>query len=132
MGFDSRFDFGRTIGWELDHVTIDKFHLMFWFVQGDAKCLLNVADRMSYIFSDGRNPYRYEIYGDNQCLNVGRILRERVEAVAVVSASELRLTFSNGDAIVVHDNPGFRSWWILRYAPDGKTVTWSIEDDDPM
>jgi hypothetical protein len=31
IGFSDRFDFSPVIGWELYQVTIDKYHLMFWF-----------------------------------------------------------------------------------------------------
>jgi hypothetical protein len=31
IGFTQRFDFSPIIGWELYQVTIDKYHMMFWF-----------------------------------------------------------------------------------------------------
>lgn len=45
IGFSERFDFSPIIGWELDQVTIDMYHVMFLFDGGLG--LLNVADQFS-------------------------------------------------------------------------------------
>jgi hypothetical protein len=75
IGFTERLDFSPIIGWELYQVTIDKYHIMFWFE--DEHALLNVADRFSFRSSDGAVNFLYEIYGNQKSLNVDRILQNR-------------------------------------------------------
>ena len=79
IGFSNRFDFTPIVGWELYQVTIDKYHLMFWFENKHA--LLNVADRCSFKSADGTVNFSYEIYGSDKSLNVDRILRVKVAEV---------------------------------------------------
>ena len=111
IGFSDRFDFAKILGWELYRVTIDKYHVMFWFE--NERALLNIADRFALISSDKTVQFTYEIYGTNKTLNVDRILRARVREVHIVSSDQLDLTFQNGDVLSVYDNPSLRSWWFL-------------------
>ena len=55
IGFSERFDFSPIKGWELYQVTIDKYHVMFFFENGHA--LLNVADSFSFCSADGSIHY---------------------------------------------------------------------------
>jgi hypothetical protein len=111
IGFTQRFDFGPIIGWELYQVTIDKYHIMFWFENEHA--LLNVADRFSFRSSDGAVNFLYEIYGRHKSLNVDRILRTKIAEVQTISKDQLDLVFENRDVLSIYDNPEFRSWWFL-------------------
>jgi hypothetical protein len=89
IGFSDRFDFGPIVGWELYQVTIDKYHVMFWFE--NEHCLLNVADRFSFMSADQAVSYTYEIYGPQKSLNLDRILRVKVVDVRIVSKDQLDL-----------------------------------------
>jgi hypothetical protein len=111
IGFSDRFDFGPVVGWELYQVTIDKYHVMFWFE--NEHCLLNVADRFSFMSADKAVSYTYEIYGPQKSLNLDRILRVKVADVRIISKDQLDLVFATGDILSVYDNPEFRSWWFL-------------------
>jgi hypothetical protein len=111
IGFSDSFDFSQVIGWELYQVTIDKYHIMFWFES--ERGLLNVADRFSFRSADGTVNFTYDIYGNDKFLNVDRILRVKVSEVRIITKDQLELVFENGDALSVYDNPDFRSWWFL-------------------
>jgi hypothetical protein len=92
-------------------VTIDKYHILFWFENEHA--LLNVADRFSFRSSDGAVNFLYEIYGRHKSLNVDRILRTKIAEVQTISKDQLDLVFENRDVLSIYDNPEFRSWWFL-------------------
>jgi hypothetical protein len=111
IGFSDSMDFSRIIGWELYQVTIDKYHVMFWFENGHS--LLNVADRLSFKSADGTVNFTYEIYGSEKYLNVDAILRVKISGARIISKSQLELEFENGSTLSVYDNPDFRSWWFL-------------------
>ena len=111
IGFSDRFDFSPIVGWELYQITIDKYHVMFWF-EGE-QALLNVADRFSFRSGDGAVDYTYEIYGAEKTLNLDRTLRTKIAAANVVSKDRLDLVFETGDVLSIYDNPDFRSWWFL-------------------
>jgi hypothetical protein len=111
IGFSDRFDFSPIVGWELYQVTIDKYHVMFWFEDGT--CLLNVADRFSFMSADKTVIFDYEIYGAQKSLNIDRILRVKVADVRIITKDQLDLVFETGDILSVYDNPEFRSWWFL-------------------
>jgi hypothetical protein len=131
IGFTRLSDFDRIVGWELYQVTIDKYHVMFWFENKHA--LLNVADRFSYRSSDGLIDYAYEIYGDRKFLNLDPILRIRIERIVIVSKDRLDLIFENGDTLSVYDNPDLCSWWFLggrREEPELRRTTWAFEVGD--
>jgi hypothetical protein len=131
IGFSNRFDFSPLIGWELDHVTIDKYHLMFWFENGNA--LLNVADRCSFKSSDGTVTFSYEIYGSNKSLNIDRILRTKIAGIRIVTKDQFNLVFENGDVLSIYDNPEFRSWWFLggrRNDPSTQRTSWTLDIGD--
>jgi hypothetical protein len=111
IGFSNRFDFRPIIGWELHQITIDKYHVMFWFENGHA--LLNVADRFSLKSFDEAVSFTYEIYGDNKFMNLDRVLRVRIGDVHIVTKDQLDLVFENKDVLTVYDNPELRSWWFF-------------------
>lgn len=131
IGFSENFDFSPIIGWELDQVTLDKYHVMFWFENGHS--LLNVADRFSFHSADGTISYDYTIYEDNKFLNVDRILRLPIREAKVVSKDRLDLIFDNGDVLSVYDNPKFCSWWFLGGSynlPEGGKAPYTIHIAD--
>jgi hypothetical protein len=126
IGFSDRFDFSSIVGWELYRVTIDKYHVTFWFE--DESCLLNVADRFSFTSADKTVSYTYEIYGIKKSLNLDRVLRVKIADVCIITKDQLDLVFETGDILSVYDNPEFRSWWFLggRYLdPPGQRKDWS-------
>ena len=86
IGFSDRFDFSPIIGWELYQVTIDKYHVMFWFE--NENCLLNVADRFSFTSADKTVSYIYEIYGAQKSLNLDRILRVKVADIRIIKSGK--------------------------------------------
>lgn len=131
IGFSEQFDFSPVIGWELYQVTIDKYHVMFWFE--DERALLNIADRFSFTSADRSVSYVYEIYGPRKSLNVDPILRVKVASVRIVTKDQLDLVFETGDILSVYDNPEFRSWWFLggrQLDPPQQRTRWSIEIGD--
>jgi hypothetical protein len=131
IGFTDRLDFTPVIGWELLQVTIDKYHLMFWFENDYA--LLNVADRCSFRSHDGNINYTYEIYGTKKYLNVDRILRAKIMKTRIVSKDQLDLVFENGDILSIYDNPEIRSWWFLggrQNDPVVQRTSWSLHIGD--
>lgn len=109
-GFDSPDDFRPILGWELYQVTLDKYHVMFFFENGWQ--LLNVAHAFSYRSADGSVAYTYDIDGSSTNIDVARVLRERVIEVEVRDRDRLTLIFQNGDELTVHDLPKLRSWWF--------------------
>jgi len=131
IGFSSRFDFSPLIGWELYQVTIDKYHLMFWFENENA--LMNVADRCSFKSSDGTVTFSYEIYGSHKSLNIDRVLRTKIAEVRILTKDRLDLVFENGDVLSVYDNPELRSWWFLggrQNDPTTRRTSWSLHIGD--
>lgn len=137
LGFDDSLGLERVVGWELDEVAINKYHVTFWFEAEDSTGLLNVADRFSYRSTDGQTSYDYEVYGQPKRLDVDRLLRVRVEEIIIVSRRRLDLHFEDGDVLSIHDNPEFR-WWFYLFGPADcrgvrmrGTRMWSVEDDNP-
>jgi hypothetical protein len=127
IGFSECLDFHPIVGWELYQVTIDKYHVMFWF--DDEHALLNIADRFAFRSSDRAVNFSYEIYGDHKSLNIDRILRTKIVEVRIVSKDQLDLVFDNGDVLSVYDNPEFRSWWFLggrQNDPARQRTNWSF------
>lgn len=116
-GFRPSYNFEPIVGWELYQVTLDKYHVMFFFNNGHD--LMNVAHSFTLGSPEGRL-YRYEIYGANKLLNVDSILRQRVTACRVKTISDLDLHFANNYVLTVHDNPDLRSWWFIgNYSENG-------------
>ncbi|NIJ42039.1 hypothetical protein FHS78_002330 [Parvibaculum indicum] len=130
LGFQPEMDFQRLIGWELSEVTIDKYHVMFFF--NNNHDLLNIADSFSYRSADGSSCYTYEIYGERQFLDVAAILRTAISGVEIVSRSELKLVFETGCSISVFDNPRFRSWWFMPVTEAGRKFWISDKDLDEL
>lgn len=131
IGFSNHFDFRPIVGWELYQVTIDKYHVMFWFENENA--LLNVADRFSFKSFDGAVDFTYEIYGNQKSLNLDRILRVKIATTRIVTIDQLDLIFENGDILSIHDNPELRSWWFLggrQLDPLIQRANWSFEIGD--
>ena len=130
-GFSNRFDFRPIIGWELYQVTIDKYHVMFWFENEHA--LLNIADRFSLKTCDGSIDFTYEIYGDRKFLNLDPILRVKIAEARIITKDRLDLVFENAHVLSVHDNPELRSWWFLggrQLNPAIQETRWSFEIGD--
>ena len=63
-GFHNPIDFKPVEGWELYQVTLDKYHVMFFFENGWQ--LLNVAHAFSYQSFDGEVSYTYEVNGPSK------------------------------------------------------------------
>jgi hypothetical protein len=134
LGFSPSEEYEKVVGWELYQVTVDKYHVMFWFENGHA--LLNIADRFSYRSADRRIEYTYEIYGTAKSLQIDRILRVPIKWIAIASERQLELRFANGDVLTVHDNPEFRSWWFMKFSHDSQSprpslTVWKLGDEDP-
>ncbi|MDR3644837.1 MAG: hypothetical protein P4M02_07180, partial [Clostridia bacterium] len=110
IGFSDRFDFKPIIGWELYQVTIDKYHVMFWFENEYA--LLNIAGRFSFKSANETVSFTYEIYGERKFLNLDRVLRVKIGDARIITKDQLALVFENGDVLSVYDNPEMRSWWF--------------------
>ena len=131
IGFSNRFDFRPIIGWELYQVTIDKYHVMFWFE--NERALLNIADRFSFRTSDGLIDFVYEIYGDSKFLNLDPILRVKIVEARILGKNRLDLVFENTHILSVYDNPELRSWWFLggrQLDPVVQKTRWSFEIGD--
>ena len=131
IGFSDQLDFRPIIGWELYQVTVDKYHVMFWFESEHA--LLNIADKFSFKSFDGAVNFTYEIYGNQKSLNLDRILRVKVAATKIVTIDQLDLIFENGDILSIHDNPELRSWWFLggrQSDPLTRRTNWSFTIGD--
>ena len=111
IGFENAEDFGPVVGWELYRVTLDKYHVMFYFQNGWQ--LLNVAHSFSHKSADGSVDYTFEIYGTHKRLELDRLLRRIVVRVVVAARDRLALVFDNGDELIIHDDPKFRSWWFM-------------------
>lgn len=130
-GFQDAGDFDPVVGWELYQITLDKYHVMFFFENGWQ--LLNVAHRFSHQSHDKQISYSYETGGGGNANQLDRLLRQRVSEVAVLTERELVLVFENGDELVVHDDPQIRSWWFMPVddpAYPEKAMAWSKWDDD--
>ncbi|MEL7480101.1 MAG: DUF6188 family protein [Pseudomonadota bacterium] len=129
--FHSTQDFEPLIGWELDRVTLDKYHVMLFFNNGWN--LLNIASAFSHRSSDGKVDYTFDIYGDEAAQQVSRLLRETIVGLSIRRPDRLTLMFSNEDEFDVHDHPEFCSWWIMPVddpeRPDHK-LSWSIWDEN--
>jgi hypothetical protein len=130
LGFTARYDYRPIVGWELYQVTIDKYHVMFWFQNGHA--LLNVANKLSYRSADGAINYSYDIYGSQKSLNVDRILRVAVREVRIISLDRLDIEFENGDVLSIYDNPKFRSWWFTGGFEGDTQVNLDDPDEDNL
>lgn len=126
----------ELLGWELHQVQIDKYHVMFWFENG--WCLLNVAWRFAFISADHLTAYTYDVQaeGGRKAFDVDRILRLRIAELDFPDEWEMHLVFSNGDKLIIFDQPHMRSCWFYRYDGahyDGRSapVIWSVDDDEP-
>lgn len=129
-GFQDARDFAPVVGWELYQVTLDKYHVMFFFENGWQ--LLNVAHRFSHRSHDRQVDYSYQTGGEGNFNQLDRLLRERVSEVIILSERELILAFENGDELVVHDDPQVCSWWFMPVddpAYPEKALAWGKWDD---
>ena len=130
-GFSNAEDFQPVVGWELYQVTLDKYHVMFFFENGWQ--LLNVAYAFSYRSADGAVAYTYEVECAGGTIEVDRILRERITQVEVTARDRLAIIFANGDALTIHDTPEYRSWWFQPMSdPEypAKARGWSLSDEE--
>jgi hypothetical protein len=129
-GFRPDQDFSSVVGWCLEQVTIDMYHVMFHFNSGWA--LLNIASSFSYRSAGGDVQYSYRIYGpdDEKRLNVAALLRQSIKSVRVVDAGSLELSFGNGDVLLVHDDPDMRSWWFMGGSTEEDWTTRRINISD--
>jgi len=128
-GFHDVDDFTSVIGWELDQVAFDKYHVMFQFY---ANRLLNVADSFAVRSPDGAVDFTYEIYGDKKTTIVDPLLRQSIKEAHIISIDRLDLVFDNGYVLSVFDNPEFCSWWFMSRGEQDATVTFpgDCEVDD--
>jgi hypothetical protein len=117
VGFSGDQNFDPIVGWELYQVTIDKYHVMFFFNNG--RDLLNVANKFGYASSDARTNVVFEVYGGNKLMAVDDCLRMKIAAWRIVSPDELCLTFENGARLSIFDDPNICSWWfaLRRWRP---------------
>ncbi len=132
LGFHDAEEFAPIIGWELYQVTLDKYHVMFWFENGLQ--LLNIAHAFSHTSQDHLVSYMYEIHGDNKRIEIDRMLREKVVDVVVRSPRRLAIIFRNGDELIVHDDPNAQSWWftpVQNPADPEWASQWGMSDIDP-
>jgi hypothetical protein len=130
LGFHADQDFSPVIGWELYQVTLDKYHVMFYFEGGCQ--LLNIANGFSHESVETALHYTYEIYGTRKRLEIDRLLRQRVVSVTIRSSDRLALSFSNNDVLVVHDDPAMTSWWFMPVENKFAPARWTgISDGDP-
>ena len=111
-GFRESDDFSPILGWELEQVTIDKYHVMFHFNHGWG--LLNIAhsfslrDRRALIRSfctrsmATTKPSACMTYSGNRWC-------------ALVFGQSIGWTSSspNGSVLTVYDEPSMRSWWFI-------------------
>ena len=118
-------------GWALYQVHIDKYHVMFWFEDGN--CLLNVAFRFSCRASDSSFSYVYDVQapGDRKFIVVDGLLRRSIAVVEAHDERHLDLIFDSGEVLQVHDSPEMRSAWFYRYDTKSRRVLWSVEDIEP-
>ena len=120
------------VGWELNQVTIDKYHVMSFFDVAGSQQLLNIAHSFSFRSADSTLSYPYEVYGLSKMLNVESLLRQRITEVRVRSRRELVLAFENGDELTIHDDPEYCSWWFMPISDSRTPDTpggWSISDE---
>jgi hypothetical protein len=126
----------ELMGWELYQVTIDKYHVMFWFENG--YCLLNAAFRFSVRSADRAHEEVYDVQapGDRKAVNFNQLLRRPIVSVEASGDRQLVLTFDSGAALVIHDDPRSRSAWFCRYNGDAlagnapTSVIWGEDDDE--
>ncbi len=133
LGFKTSADFSPVVGWELYQVTLDKYHVMFFFENGWQ--LLNVAHSFSHRSADDRVSYTFELYGDRKTVELDRLLRKKVTEVNVRGRDRLALMFEGGDELIVHDHPDSRSWWFMPINnPDDERsrASWAISDVEPF
>ncbi len=131
-GFVKAEDFAPVIGWELYQVTIDKYHVMFWFE--NERQLLNVAHSFSHCSADGSVSYTYQLYGVSKRLELDRLLRRKVVGITVRARDRLALLFDNGDALIIHDDPEMCSWWFMPVSQEPSPPNpsaWSSWDAEP-
>ena len=103
IGFKDAARFAFIVGWELDQVTFDKYHVMFHF---HSNRLLNVAHSYGLRSPDGALSYVYKIYGAPEVALVHPILRERVVEVRVASADQLASDRLDTSLSVIHQQIG--------------------------
>jgi hypothetical protein len=128
VGFTREQNFDPIIGWELYQVTVDKYHIMFFFNNG--RDLLNVANKFAYMSADQTINVVFEIYGNKKLLAVDDLLRTKITAWEIISANELRLVFANGSKLSIFDDPEVTSWWFLRYEDGGLEPAFVLSDLD--
>jgi hypothetical protein len=127
---------GELVGWELYQVTIDKYHVMFWFENG--YCLLNAAFRFSVRSADRscEDVYDVQAPGDRKAVNLDQLLRRPIASVDASGERQLVLTFDSGVALIIHDDPRSRSAWFYRYNGNAlaanvpTSVIWSEDDEE--
>jgi hypothetical protein len=121
----------ELLGWGLYQITIDKYHVMFWFESGH--CLMNVAYRFEFRSADRTVEYVYDVQasGNRKSLNLDSMLRSSIKAVEALDDRRLALTFDSDDVLIIHDNPQMRSAWFYRYDSNDhdRPALW-IEDVD--
>jgi hypothetical protein len=130
-GFKNTEEFAFVIGWELDQVTFDKYHVMFHFYPSR---LLNIAHSYGLRSPDNAVSYTYEIYGTPSSGLVHPILRERITAAHVAAIDRLDLEFQNGYVLSVFDDADTKSWWFIDLVDDKPPLPGGPrlpEDDDP-
>ena len=108
LGFHDNSIFKPIIGWELYQLTIDKFHVMFYFNNGWA--FLNVAYKFA-LKSPEQDKHVYEIYGNRKLLHIDPILRCEITDVRISSIEQLDIQFSNNYVLEIYDDPDICSWW---------------------
>jgi hypothetical protein len=117
--------------WTLYQVTVDLYHVMFWFENGHA--LLNVAHRLETISVDGSLTFVYDVQakGDRKLLYVDHLLRRQVTSVQALDDRRLALTFEEGGRLVIHDDARRASAWFYRYDPTDHNapLLWFVEDE---
>lgn len=110
-GFKSSQDFSAIVGWELYQVTLDKYHVIFYFNNGWS--LLNVAHSFAHTCTAENIDYVYEIYGEKKQLELDRLLRNKVDEVKIIGKDRLDLVFGTGDILSIFDSPEVTSWWFM-------------------
>jgi len=128
-GFTDIQKFDMIVGLELYQVTLDKYHVIFYFENGHI--LLNVASAFSHHSRDQSVSYTYDIYQDQKQFRVYRILRTKVKGVSIYSRNRLVLLFENDDELVIHDNPESCSWWFMPVNAADED-NWYIGDEEDL
>jgi hypothetical protein len=121
----------ELLTWTLEQVTVDLYHVMFWFEGGHA--LANVAYRFETRAPGGSaRTYDVQAEGGRKLLDVEHLLRKRVAGVAAATDRRLSLTFEGDGELIIHDHPQMRSAWFYRYDPENHDapLLWSEDDEE--